>query len=66
MIILYFYDIKRSFEYWRIDYIESLIKIKSENKYLITIIDLVTFIFVIYIFLERFIIIIIKLLKELI
>jgi hypothetical protein len=45
---LHTYDIKRPSKYWGIDYIEPLIKTKSSNEYLITAIDSVTSMSVVY------------------
>ena len=45
-MIIYLYDIKNTFQFWEINFIEYLTKTHIENKYIIIIIDYIIFIII--------------------
>ena len=66
IIIIHFYDIKKAFEFWEIDFIDNLVKIYHDYKYIIIVIDYFISRIFIWFLEKRFAMTIIEILKEII
>ena len=66
IVIIHFDDVKKVFEFWEIDFIDNLVKIYYDYKYIIIVIDYFISKALTWSLKERFIMITIEILKEII